>query len=65
MLNTDNTEMPILMSVYKQWSNKANAHLNTLAFIICLVLFMKASFFSSFFFFLVQFFKDFKLLVVI
>lgn len=60
MLNTDNTEMPILMSVYKQWSNKA-----TLAFIICLVLFMKAAFFSSFFFFLVQFFKDFKLLVVI
>lgn len=51
MLNTANTDK----CLYKQWSDKANIHLNTLAFIICLVLFMKT------FFFLMQFFKDFKL----
>lgn len=50
MLNAANTDK----CLYKQWSDKANVHLNTLAFIICLVLFMKAVYF---FFFATSFFK--------
>lgn len=38
MMNIASTDM----CLYKQWSDKANVHLNTLTFIICLVPFMKA-----------------------